>query len=293
MNSRQMNTFMQVVEKGNLSEAAKELNITQPAVTGIIKKMESDFGTELFIRNGKSLLPNNQGRLLYKMIKEILFTESLAQISLENHRKTSKFITVDVDSYNDYFFSVISEFSRTHPEYCFIYKSKSFAGGAEPFTSADFVFTYNHMVNSKNKISIDIQDKLYAVLPNNHALSSRKKISLYELREEFFIFLKGAKHEEYEPCYQECICAGFTPKISLIVDVPAAKYSAVSAGCGIGLSYNTKLKLAASTCNCVLVECTDIQNRQTLCLTWRDDLNEDARFFLEWLKQYRLSRCKD
>ena len=190
MNSRQMNTFMQVVEKGNLSEAAKELNITQPAVTGIIKKMESDFGTEFFIRNGKSLLPNNQGRLLYKMIKELLFTESLAQISLENHRKTSKFITVDVDSYNDYFFSVISEFSRTHPEYCFIYKSKSFAGGAEPFTSADFVFTYNHMVNSKNKISIDIQDKLYAVLPNNHELSSRKKISLYELREEFFIFLK-------------------------------------------------------------------------------------------------------
>ena len=74
MNSKQMRVFLQVIEKGNLSEVAKDLDISQPAVTGTIKKLEEDFETPLFVRKGKSLMPNAQGQLLYQMYKEILFS---------------------------------------------------------------------------------------------------------------------------------------------------------------------------------------------------------------------------
>lgn len=287
MNRRQMHAFLQVVEKRNLSEAAKELNVSQPAVTGIIKKIETDYGTELFVRNGKSLIPNTQGMLLYKMIREILFSENLGQISLDTCGRTTQFISIEIESYSDYFYSLLGKFSKFHPEYCFILKSKSFSIGNTAFTSTDFLLTSGFPAESDQRISVDVQDTLYAVLPVGHRYADIRRLPLYELKDESFIFLKGAKHEEFEPCYQECIRVGFVPRVSLIVDIPAAKYSAVAAGCGIGLTYNTKLQLAAAARNCVLVECEEIRNRQTLCLSWQEPLNEPAAVFLEWLKGYR------
>ena len=287
MNTRQLITFMQVVEKGNLSEAAKTLSLSQPAVTGIIKKLESEFEAELFIRNGKSLIPSSQGRLLYKMAKELLFTEDLARISLRTCGKVRRNICIAMDAYSDYFFALIGAFSQLHPEYCFIFKSRAFSIGTDYYSPADFFLTYDYMINGRKKISVDLQNRLYAVLPVDHPLASHKKLNLPDLQDEYFVFLRGTRPGQYEPCYNECVEAGFLPKVSLTVDIPAAKYSTIAAGCGIGLVYNTKTKLAEATRNCILVACKEAAIQQALCLTWREDLNEDALYFLEWLREYR------
>lgn len=287
MNTRQLITFMQVIEKGNLSEAAKTLSLSQPAVTGIIKKLESQFEAELFIRNGKSLIPNNQGRLLYKMVKELMFTENLAKISLHTCGKIRKNICIAMDAYCDYFFTLIGVFSRLHPDYCFIFKSRAFSIGTDYYSPADFFLTYDHKINDRKKISIDMQNRLYAVLPVDHPLASHRNLDLLELQDEYFVFIRGAGPGQYEPCYNECVETGFLPKVFMTVDIPVAKYSAIAAGCGIGLVYNTKTKLAEATRNCILIDCKEAAIKQALCLTWGENLNEDALFFLEWLKKYR------
>lgn len=287
MNTRQLITFMQVVEKGNLSEAAKTLSLSQPAVIGIIKKLESEFEAELFIRNGKSLIPSSQGRLLYKMAKELLFTEDLAQISLHTSGKIRKNVCIAMDAYSDYFFALIGVFSRLHPDYCFIFKSRAFSIGADYYSPADFFLTYDYMIGGREKISIDMQDHLYAILPVEHSFASQKKLNLSDLQDQYFVFLRGPKEGQYEPCYNECIEAGFLPKVSLTVDIPAAKYSTIAAGCGIGLVYNTKTKLAEATRNCILIDCGEAAVKQVLCLAWGDNLSEDALCFLEWLREYR------
>src|ERR1700732_2804698 len=64
LNSTLLQTFLVVAEAGQISKAARRLHLCQPAVTGQIRRLESDLDTTLFIRSahGVSLTPRG-GRL--------------------------------------------------------------------------------------------------------------------------------------------------------------------------------------------------------------------------------------
>jgi DNA-binding transcriptional LysR family regulator len=52
-----LQTFLTVAEAGQISEAARRLHLSQPTVTGHIRRLEANLETTLFIRsaNGVSL----------------------------------------------------------------------------------------------------------------------------------------------------------------------------------------------------------------------------------------------
>ncbi len=50
MNLSQMRMFLEVVRHGSLSEAARRHQLTQPAVTRKMQRLEKELGTELFER---------------------------------------------------------------------------------------------------------------------------------------------------------------------------------------------------------------------------------------------------
>lgn len=58
-------TFLKVVQHKNYTKAAAELNLTQPAVTQHIKKLEEYYGCRLIDINGKSVKLTAQGEALY------------------------------------------------------------------------------------------------------------------------------------------------------------------------------------------------------------------------------------
>ncbi len=67
MNLEYIETFLVVARTGSFRSAAKQLNISQPSVSQHIKKLESIFGSELFIRcnSGNKLTPAAQTLLPY------------------------------------------------------------------------------------------------------------------------------------------------------------------------------------------------------------------------------------
>jgi LysR family transcriptional regulator, transcriptional activator of the cysJI operon len=60
-----MFTFLKVAQHKNYTRAAAELNLTQPAVTQHIKKLEEYYGCSLIDINGKSVKLTPQGEALY------------------------------------------------------------------------------------------------------------------------------------------------------------------------------------------------------------------------------------
>lgn len=58
-------TFLKVVQQKNYTKAAAELNLTQPAITQHIKKLEEYYGCKLIDINGKSINLTPQGEALY------------------------------------------------------------------------------------------------------------------------------------------------------------------------------------------------------------------------------------
>lgn len=58
-------TFSKVAQYRNYTKAATELNLTQPAVTQHIKKLEEYYNCSLINIDGKSVRLTKQGTLLY------------------------------------------------------------------------------------------------------------------------------------------------------------------------------------------------------------------------------------
>ena len=61
-----MECFIEVTRTGNFTNAAENLFITQPALSRIIKSLEDELGTQLFIRTRKKLILTDAGLILKK-----------------------------------------------------------------------------------------------------------------------------------------------------------------------------------------------------------------------------------
>ena len=64
MKLRQLEIFRSVVRAGTLSGAARELGLTQPAVSMQMKSLEKEVGVELLARGGRVQQPTPAGEAL-------------------------------------------------------------------------------------------------------------------------------------------------------------------------------------------------------------------------------------
>jgi len=71
MNVRQLQAFCAVMEKGGVSEAARTLHISQPAVTKSIRLLEQLLQIELFKRAGGKIYPTVEAQKLYPVAKRV------------------------------------------------------------------------------------------------------------------------------------------------------------------------------------------------------------------------------
>jgi LysR family nitrogen assimilation transcriptional regulator len=69
---RELRYFAAAARTGNLSRAAQELNVTPPAVSQQLRKLEDDLGTQLLIRHSRGVTPTPAGALLLERIDAIL-----------------------------------------------------------------------------------------------------------------------------------------------------------------------------------------------------------------------------
>ena len=72
VNIEHYKVFSSVVKHKNMTKAAEELMISQPAITRTIKTLETELGGTLFIRSTKGLELTAEGEMLYEKVKTAL-----------------------------------------------------------------------------------------------------------------------------------------------------------------------------------------------------------------------------
>ena len=60
--------FITIAKNKNITKAANELNISQPAISKMLKTMEGQIGKKLFIRENKGVILSKEGTELYNLI---------------------------------------------------------------------------------------------------------------------------------------------------------------------------------------------------------------------------------
>lgn len=72
MELTQLRYFQTAAYYQHISRAAEELNISQPALSTMISRLEKELGVPLFDHNGRSIILNQNGQRFLQRVNHIL-----------------------------------------------------------------------------------------------------------------------------------------------------------------------------------------------------------------------------
>ena len=67
---REIELLIRAADAGSLSAAARQLDLTPAAASAILKRIEAELGTPLFVRSTRSLRPTPAGALFLRRCRE-------------------------------------------------------------------------------------------------------------------------------------------------------------------------------------------------------------------------------
>ena len=82
MELRNINTFLHIAELHSFSSAARELGYSQSAVSAQISQLETELGTPLFDRVGKTVRLTDAGQTFQSYARTLLITAQQAKAAL-------------------------------------------------------------------------------------------------------------------------------------------------------------------------------------------------------------------
>jgi len=118
MNLNQLKIFYQAAKRKNLSVAAEDLFITQPAVTKGIQRLQEFYDMKFVDHIGKKLILTDAGEVLYEIAEKIFELESKAEESIRDfqQRKRGRIRILSSESFGDYYLPhIIIPFSKAYP----------------------------------------------------------------------------------------------------------------------------------------------------------------------------------
>lgn len=225
----QIRYFLEVAETKHMTNSAKNLHISQPALSQAIHRLEDDLGVPLFASRGRNIVLTEYGKYLQKKLKPII--EQLDQIpeQLNMMAKTeSETIHMNVLAASGLVMEAIIEYQKEHEKIHFQMRQNT---ENELYDVAITTKLFYQGSNEKNSFSCE--EKIYLAVPDNERYRNRTAVSLDEVSKEGFISLQESREFRYI-CDRFCQYAGFTPNIIFESDNPAAVKDMIAANMGIG-----------------------------------------------------------
>ncbi len=115
MTLQQLKYVVTVAEKGTISDAAKELFLSQPSLTNAIKELESEMQITIFNRTNKGIVVSNEGDEFLGYARQILEQTDLLEEKYKSGKKHRKKFSVSTQHYSfavNAFVDVIKEFGE-------------------------------------------------------------------------------------------------------------------------------------------------------------------------------------
>lgn len=169
---RQLETFIEVVNRKSFSKAAQKLYLTQPTVTSHIQNLENELGTFLLNRSGKNISPTEAGELLYKYALNIINMRNMAQFDLGAHKgKVQGHLEISSSSIPRHYVlpPLLKQFTDKYPDVTFTlsdFDSKKVVEGLLDGVT-DFGIIGAKFPSPQLEYIELMEDKMYVVAPNN------------------------------------------------------------------------------------------------------------------------------
>ncbi len=190
MTLRHLKIFLAVCDFGNMTRAAKELYISQSAVSQVIGELEEYYGCKLFERLSKKLYLTSSGEKLIGYARHIIRMSLEAEQEMKVLQEMGSFrIGVSVTVGAHIMPSLAYIFSDKYPEteIKVIEDNTNRIEQMILYDEIDIGLVEGEMLSSDLILEPFLEDELILICGNNHPFASHSSIQLDQIRDEKLI----------------------------------------------------------------------------------------------------------
>jgi DNA-binding transcriptional LysR family regulator len=189
LNLNQLRAFYQVARCQNVSLAARQLFVSQPAVTAQVKLFEESCGLKLFKKKGRSLVLTDEGKTLFNFSKKVFEYEEKIEAAVEQMKvlKKGNLKLGSARTYARYFMPfLLTGFRDAYPDI----KIHLDEGSSREMISSLIELKNEVVIIAKTEDSPNIayipfsREELVLILSPNHRLVNNDRIRFEQIAEE-------------------------------------------------------------------------------------------------------------
>ena len=223
MEIRQLMYFIQIVKSGTYSAAAKQLYLSQPALSKAVKHLEEELGAKLLVQGDKRSEPTDVGRVLFERGQQLIreYNDLLGAVDEANSRNRGRLhFGIPYGLGQILFYRLTADFSRAFPEMELVVSGHGSAHIREEVLAGRLDIGATLIPPEPEpglEATVIMRDQFFLLLPRAHPLAGREGVRFAQLREEQFILL----NEEFvmtRMTRQSCAMAGFAPRVKIVAN---------------------------------------------------------------------------
>lgn len=223
MEIRQLMYFIQIVKSGTYSAAAKQLYLSQSALSKAVKHLEEELGAKLLVQGDKRSEPTNVGRVLFERGQQLIreYNDLLGAVDEANSRNRGRLhFGIPYGLGQILFYRLTADFSRAFPEMELVVSGHGSAHIREEVLAGRLDIGATLIPPEPEpglEATVIMRDQFFLLLPRAHPLAGREGVRFAQLREEQFILL----NEEFvmtRMTRQSCAMAGFAPRVKIVAN---------------------------------------------------------------------------
>lgn len=288
MEWQQLEYFIAVAKSQHMTNAAKELSVTQPALSRSIATLEKEFGVELFERRGRNLVLNRYGQLFLERAQNAWMEIEKAKQEIANQiNPWSGILSLAFPHIlgAELFPAMLGAFREQYTDIRFDLNQCSIDELVLRIlhNECDFGITTRESVQDTFHWHLIGESELYLAAPLHHPWASRKSIRLEELRGASYVGLKPSCALSYTV---EALLAGSAvePDTLYRADELDMVAGLVSAGYGVSLLPKT---LGIRNYPMAWIKVEDPASKLTVGVVWKKDrqLTPVSEVFLRFIRE--------
>jgi len=233
-----LESFVEVARRGNVSRAAEDLFLTQPAITARLKALENDIGTKLFVRSSRGMKLSDAGRAFLPYAERTMTTVDEGRQLIANLRQgaVGALVIAAAPAVSTYVLpEILRAFRTTHPKVRLGVKTGHTEEVLEMVLRGEAHVGIGRPIRHPDIELIPIlDDEMLLVVSARHAFARRGKVRMDELAAERLILFDrtSSYHELTSSLFRQ---AGVVPTSTLELDNVEAAKKMVQQGLGVAL----------------------------------------------------------
>jgi len=282
----QIRYFITAAQFQNLSKAAHVLNITQPALSKSILKLEEELDVRLFDRSGKKITLNESGeRFLQYAISTVQgLDEAVAAVK---NRVSEPSLYIGLFHHSERFMRCLGDFSLTDPDVCFQLEMLDIAAQNIDTNKFDMLlYPQNPLFRKYRGIKV-YQDPYFLAVHKSSPLAQKETITLSDVSAQKVIFIKHG-NIIFDLPYHLCISLDIRVHDGLFTNSYEIQRWLVSNNLGVGFVPQSSAAAYAADLDIVLLNVAGEGLSQEIMIGFKREKHLDAagRRFAVFVRSY-------